>query len=174
MQEQPTDLQWLFSTDSVTDGNQHQEQSRWWHSSSKMLSTLYFCTQLIIPCLNATGRWLLYQEMHRNICCHMEEIVFTGTNLCGYKASQPYYIIVYKASPLEGKQEKGKAKKCAKTFLFSFWYKSSSEWEGRLSLLSRSDNKALWTHCRVLFPKQELCFVAKKHLADISYLGNLT
>lgn len=59
----------------------------------------------------------------------MEEIVFTGTNLCGYKASQPYYIIVYKASPLKGKQEKGKAKKCAKTFLFSFWYKSSNEWE---------------------------------------------
>lgn len=49
--------------------------------------------------------------MHRNICCHTEEIVFTGTNLCVYKASQPYYIIVYKASPLEGKQEKGKAKK---------------------------------------------------------------
>lgn len=49
--------------------------------------------------------------MHRNICCHTEEIVFTGTNLCVYKASQLYYIIVYKASPLEGKQEKGKAKK---------------------------------------------------------------
>lgn len=58
----------------------------------------------------------------------MEEIVFTGTNLCVYKASQPYYIIVYKASPLEGKQEKGKEKKKMwQTFLFSFWYKNSSE-----------------------------------------------
>lgn len=52
----------------------------------------------------------------------MEEIVFTGTNLCVYKASQPYYIIVYKASPLEGKQEKGKAKKknVAKHFCSAF------------------------------------------------------
>lgn len=174
MQEQPTDSQWLFSTDSATYGNQHQEQPRWWHSSSKVLSTLYFCTQLIIPCLNATGRWLLNQEVHRNICCHMEEIVFTGTNLWVYKASQLYYITVYKASPLEGKQEKGKAKKCGKVFLLSFWYKNSSGWEGRLFFLSRRDNKALWTCCWVLFPKQELCFVTKKHWAGISYLGNLT
>lgn len=51
----------------------------------------------------------------------MEEIVFTGTNLCVCKASQPYYIIVYKASPLEGKQEKGKEKKnVAKHFCSAF------------------------------------------------------
>lgn len=52
----------------------------------------------------------------------MEEIVFTGTNLCVYKASQPYYIIVYKASPLEGKQEKGKKRKknVAKHFCSAF------------------------------------------------------
>lgn len=73
----------------------------------------------------------------------MEEIVFTGTNLCVYKTSQPYYIIVYKASPLEGKQEKGKEKKkCGKHFCSAFGTRTAaSRKEGYP--FSKRNNKAL-------------------------------
>lgn len=118
-----------------------------------MLSTLYFCTQLIIPCPNATGRWLLYQEMHRNICYHMEETVYTGPASLCEEGLPAYSITVYKITPLEDKQGKKKKKKRGKKT-----QKTTSNIWGKNA---RRDNKALWTHCIALFSKQKLCFIVR-------------
>lgn len=151
----PTNFQWLFSKDSVTYGNQYQEQSCRWHSSSKMLSTLYFCTQLIIPCPNANREMV---ALSGNAQKHM--LPYGGDSLhwacfsVWRRPPSPIPLLFIKQLLWKIRRTREKAgekrgegredkEKTSKTTTSNFWGKNTSKWEGKLSWeICRRDNKS--------------------------------